>query len=375
MGAGALYSICLGQGDMHRLRLGVFHGAVLILAATLAVNLLVYLGLDGLLWFLRVPEEVLPGMRTYLLVIFGGILATSVYNFCACLLRAVGNSVVPLVFLAISAVGNIVLDLLFVAVLPWGIAGAAAATVLSQYASGVGIAVYVAKKTPELLPKRGEMKLKKTVFREIGSLTALTCLQQSVMNFGILMVQGLVNSFGTVIMAAFAAAVKIDTFAYLPVQDFGNAFSTFVAQNYGAGQRERIRRGTGTAMGLTIVFSLVISGLVCLFAGPLMGIFVKSSEEAVIAAGVTYLRIEGACYVGIGILFLLYGYYRAIKKPGMSVVLTVISLGTRVGLAYGLAGVVGVRGIWLSIPIGWALADAVGLIWMKLRPLPETIDV
>lgn len=114
MGAGALYSICLGQGDMQRLRLGVLHGAVLIFAATLAVNLLVYLGLDGILWFLRVPEDVLPGMRAYLLVIFGGILATSIYNFCACLLRAVGNSVVPLVFLAVSAVGNIVLDLLFV---------------------------------------------------------------------------------------------------------------------------------------------------------------------------------------------------------------------------------------------------------------------
>jgi putative MATE family efflux protein len=362
MGAGALYSICLGQGDAQRLRLGVFHGAVLIFAATLAVNLLVYLGLDGILWFLRVPENVLPGMRAYLLVIFGGILATSIYNFCACLLRAVGNSVVPLVFLAVSAVGNIVLDLLFVAVLPWGITGAAAATVISQYASGIGIAIYVAKKTPELLPKRGEMKLQKAVFREIGSLSALTCLQQSVMNFGILMVQGLVNSFGTVIMAAFAAAVKIDTFAYLPVQDFGNAFSTFVAQNYGAGQRERIRKGTRTALGLTIVFSMVISGLVCLFAGPL------------IAAGVTYLRIEGACYFGIGILFLLYGYYRAIKKPGMSVVLTVISLGTRVGLAYGTAGMIGVTGIWLAIPIGWALADAVGLIWMKLRPLPESIE-
>ena len=78
--------------------------------------------------------------------------------------------------------------------------------------------------------------------------------------------------------------------------------------------------------------------------------------------------------MGIGILFLLYGYYRAIKKPGMSVVLTVISLGTRVGLAYGTAGIIGVTGIWLAIPIGWALADAVGLIWMKLRPLPETIE-
>ena len=370
MGAGALYSICLGQGDMHRLRLGVAHGAVLILAATAIVNLLVYLGLDGILRFLRVPEEVRPGMRTYLMVIFSGILATSVYNFFSCLLRAVGNSVTPLVFLAVSAVGNIVLDLLFVVVLPWGIAGAAAATVISQYAAGIGIAIYTVKQTPELLPKREEWQLRRSVFREIGSLSALTCLQQSVMNFGILMVQGLVNSFGTVIMAAFAAAVKIDTFAYLPVQDFGNAFSTFVAQNYGAGQRERIRKGIRTAMGLTIVFSLVISGLVCLFAGPLMGIFVKKSEQAVIAAGVTYLRIEGSCYVGIGVLFLLYGYYRAVKKPGMSVVLTVISLGTRVALAYALSGIAGVTGIWAAIPIGWALADAVGLIWMKLRPLP-----
>ena len=175
-------------------------------------------------------------------------------------------------------------------------------------------------------------------------------------------------------MAAFAAAVKIDTFAYLPVQDFGNAFSTFVAQNYGAGQRERICKGTRTALGLTIIFSVITSGLVCLFAGPLMGIFVKTGEDAVIAAGVTYLRMEGACYFGIGVLFLLYGYYRAIKKPGMSVVLTVISLGTRVGLAYGTAGMIGVTGIWLAIPIGWALADAVGLIWMKLRPLPDSMN-
>ena len=104
-----------------------------------------------------------------------------------------------------------------------------------------------------------------------------------------------------------------------------------------------------------------------------MGIFVKTGEDAVIAAGMTYLRMEGACYFGIGILFLLYGYYRAIKKPGMSVVLTVISLGTRVGLAYGTAGMIGVTGIWLAIPIGWALADLTGvLVWRRAgRKLTE----
>ncbi|MDE6982859.1 MAG: MATE family efflux transporter, partial [Lachnospiraceae bacterium] len=165
-----------------------------------------------------------------------------------------------------------------------------------------------------------------------------------------------------VIMAAFAAAVKIDTFAYMPVQDFGNAFSTFVAQNYGAGKKERIREGMKRSLVFIFVFCGIISVLVCLFAKPLMGIFVEAENQEVILAGVGYLRIEAAFYFGIGLLFLLYGYYRGVKKPGMSVVLTVCSLGTRVALAYVLSGIpsVGVTGIWAAIPIGWVLADAVG---------------
>ena len=120
------------------------------------------------------------------------------------------------------------------------------------------------------------------------------------------------------ILAAFAAAVKIDTFAYLPVQDFGNAFSTFVAQNYGAGNKDRIRLGTKQAFKMSILFSLVISALVFIFAAPLMGIFVDYSAQDVIAAGVRYLRIEGSFYCGIGCLFLLYGYYRAVNHAEMS---------------------------------------------------------
>lgn len=207
--------------------------------------------------------------------------------------------------------------------------------------------------------------------KDIFQLSSLTCVQQSVMNFGILMVQGLVNSFGATVMAAFAAAVKIDTFAYLPVQDFGNAFSTFIAQNYGAGNRERLREGTRKAFLLSFVFSAVISALVVTFAETLMGLFVNASETAVVATGAHYLRIEGACYFGIGWLFLLYGYYRAVQKPMMSVILTVISLGTRVALAYVLSGVMGVTGIWLAIPIGWALADIAGFagLWRRGRDM------
>ena len=143
-------------------------------------------------------------------------------------------------------------------------------------------------------------------------------MQQSVMNFGILMVHGLVNSFGATTMAAFAAAVKIDAFAYLPVQDFGNAYSTFVAQNYGGKDYGRIQKGTKEAFAISIVFSIIISILVCTFAASLMEIFVKAQETAVIACGVQYLRIEGSFYCGIGCLFLLYGYYRNQQSTDVS---------------------------------------------------------
>ena len=367
MGSGALFSIYKGKNDQDSLRNAIVHAFALIMAVTVLLNVLVYIGIDPILHFLRVPDEVWDGMKAYLLVIFAGIIATSLYNYFSCLLRALGNSTIPLVFLAVSAVLNIGLDLLFVAVLPWGIRGAALATVIAQYVSGIGITLYVLLKCRDLLPSREDLQFNRQILGEIGNLSSMTCVQQSVMNFGILMVQGLVNSFGPVVMAAFAAAVKIDTFAYLPVQDFGNAYSTFIAQNYGAGKKDRIRKGTRESFLISFLFCIVISAVVCIFAAPLMRIFVSAKETAVIASGVRYLRIEGAFYCGIGCLFLLYGYYRAVKKPGMSVVLTVISLGTRVALAYILSAYIGETGIWMAIPIGWVLADITGLVYMKFQ--------
>ena len=148
----------------------------------------------------------------------------------------------------------------------------------------------------------------------------------------------------------------------------GNAFSTFIAQNFGAGQQDRIRRGIRSAVVVTTLFALLVSALVCWFAPWLMSLFVSTSETEIIAIGVQYLRIEGSFYVGIGYLFLLYGFYRAVAMPSMSVVLTVVSLGTRVFLAYALASMpaVGYTGIWWSVPIGWALADGVG-VWYYRR--------
>lgn len=362
MGSGAAISMQYGAGQQDRLRRCIFLSFGLIAVLSLVLNGAVYLGMDGILWVLRVPAEIRPLMQDYLAVVFLGILATFLYNYYASLLRAIGNSVVPLVFLAVSAVLNVVLDLGCVVGLGWGVKGAALATVAAQFVSGIGIAVYAWRCFPQLRPRREDCRWDRAALASILNLSVMTSVQQSIMNFGILMVQGLVNSFGPVTMAAFAAAVKIDSFAYLPVQDFGNAFSTFVAQNHGAHQPQRIRQGIRSAGAVSAVFCLVISGLVCVFAAPLMSVFINPAQTQIIQAGVHYLRIEGACYIGIGVLFLLYGYYRAVERPAMSVVLTIASLGTRVALAYALsATALGVTGIWLSVPIGWALADGIGI--------------
>lgn len=368
LGSSTVFSQQYGRGSLSALRHSTWVSFVLILAITVVLNVAAFLALDPILRFLQVPAEVYPLMHDYLWIIFWGILFTFIYNFYAALLRAVGDSVTPLWFLSLSVVLNIGLDLFFILTLDWGIEGAAAATVIAQGAAALGIVIYTYRKRPELKIRRDEIYLDRATLKEITEFSTLTCVQQSVMNLGILMVQGLVNSFGTVVMAAFAAAVKIDAFAYMPVQEFGNAFSTFVAQNFGARKRQRIRRGIRQALLITCLFSLAVSLLIFLFAEPLMLIFVKPDEVEILRIGAQYLRIEGAFYALIGILFLLYGYYRSVRMPGMSVALTVFSLGTRVALSYALASLpaVGVTGIWWSIPIGWFIADLVGIVYYKL---------
>lgn len=369
MGSSTVFSIRFGQRDFDGLKESMFTSFLLISVLSVLLNLLAYLNISRILLFLNVPSEIRGLMFDYLMIIFAGIPAVFFYNYFSCLLRAVGNSVLPLLFLALSAVLNIVLDLWFVLGLDRGVAGAAEATVISQYVSGIGIALYTWIRCPGLRLQKSHCHLRLSCLKEIAGFSVLTCVQQSVMNFGILMVQGLVNRFGATVMAAFAAAVKIDSFAYMPVQDFSNVFSTFIAQNYGAGEKERIRRGFKGSILTSLLFCFVSSAVIWIFARPLMLLFVSPQETAILTEGIRYLHIEGAFYCGIGCLFLLYGLYRALGKPGMSVILTVISLGTRVLLAYILSAipVVGVAGIWWSVPIGWFLADAVGLGYFALR--------
>lgn len=396
MGAGSLCAIYFGRRELENMRKRMGVAFLFIGAVSLIIQFISLLFLNGLLWMMRIPTEIYDFMYAYVKIILYGIIFVFLYNYFSCMLRAVGNSLIPLIFLGFGTIGNIALDFLFVMVWNLGVEGAATATVVAQAFSGIGIMLYsltrekILQSPPEKQNDKRDMRnikdirnirdMKKSrdinmikdrknrwkmdfhVFHEVVVNSLAASIQQSIMNFGILMVQSLVNSFGTVIMAAFTVGVKIDAFAYMPVQEFGNAFSVFIAQNYGAKKKDRMAQGVEKSVKLVVIFCLIVSFFVYLFAPSLIQIFVESGEKEIIAAGTRYLRTEGIFYWGIGLLFLFYGYYRAVELPMMSVVLTVLSLGTRVILSYTLAPQMGEIVIWYAIPIGWILADAVGTI-------------
>ncbi len=367
LGCGAFFSVAMGQKNEERIRNGIFLSFVMIGVISLLLTAAVMWILPDIIRLLQVPEEIQRDMYIYLFYVMIGLPGTFLYNYFANLLRGIGNSFVPLIFLGIAVLLNVGLDAAFVVGLRLGIKGAAIATTIAQYCSGIGLMIYSFMAYKNLRPQKQDRVWKRETIVQIMSLSGYTCLQQSVMNFGILMVQGIVNGFGTTVMAAFAVAVKIDSIAYMPVQDFGNAFSTFVAQNYGAQKKERIQQGIRKAAVSVVIFCIGISIIVFGLAENFMRIFIEADQTKIISVGVQYLRIEGACYIGIGILFMLYGYYRAVNIPQMSLVLTIISLGSRVVLSLILSRIswIGVTGIWISIPIGWALADIVGLLMLR----------
>ncbi len=369
MGSGIVFSMCFGRQDEASLKNSVCASSLLTAATAALLTALSLLGVDRIIMWMNIPSEITDITKDYLILVFCGIPAIALYNFFGAYLKALGNSMAPLLFLGISTLLNVGLDLLLVAVLRQGTAGAALATVISQYVSAAGIGIYTWFKNHSIRSSFRHFAINGSSLREIAGFSVLTCVQQSVMNLGILMVQGLVNSFGTSVMAAFAAAVKIDAFTYMPAQEYGNAFSTFIAQNVGAKKPKRIVQGIRYAVLTVVSYCLLSSFILWFLAEPLMLIFISPDETAIVAEGVRYLHIVGPLYCGIGCLFLFYGLYRALGRPAVSVVLTVVSLGTRVALSYTLSALpsIGVVGIWWSIPIGWGLADAAGLLYYLLN--------
>ncbi len=367
MGSSIVISQYFGAEDYEGLKRVVSTSFIFMFIFTVLLSILTFLFTKPLLILIKTPVEILEDSTSYLKIVFAGLIFTFLYNAIASLLRALGDSKTSLYFLVIACIINIVLDLVFVLNFKMGVAGVAYATVIAQAIASILSLIYAFSKVPILRMKKKEFVFDRTIFPVIAKYSFLTSIQQSIMSIGMVAVQGLVNTFGADVIAAFTAAGKVDSLAYLPVQDFGNAFSTYVAQNVGAGKKERVHEGVKSAIKIIIVFCIISSILILMSSEYLMKIFVDSSEVKVIETGIEYISVVGIFYMLIGFLFMFYGFFRGVGNLTMSVVLTIVSLGTRVLMAYSLSSIsyIGQKGIWWSIPIGWLLADILGFITYK----------
>lgn len=364
MGAAVVYSYYFGEKNYLNLRKTIYISFLSIGIFTVVLSVALVFATDWMLKLINTPSDIFADSKIYLQVIFGGLIFVYLYNACSALLRSIGDSRTPLYFLILAAIINIVLDLLFVIVFNMGVFGVALATIIAQAVSSVLCLVYAFVKIPFIRLSKEDLVFDKEIAKTVGKFSFLTSIQQSIMTFGMVCVQGIVNTFGSDTIAAFTAAGKVDSIAYLPVQDFGNAFGTYVAQNKGAKKNDRIVQGVRSAVKTIIIFCIILSTFIYINSGNLMKIFVNASEINVIKLGIEYLSIISIFYVLIGFLFMFYGFFRGIGALNVSLILTIISLGTRVLMAYVLSGIPSVaqRGIWWSVPIGWALADSTGFI-------------
>ena len=354
-----------GAGDRELLKKSVAVSLIIGLVTSVAISVLAQLILRPLLTVLNTPADILEDSYRYISSITQYTIVMFAYNLFASLLRAVGDSVMPLVFLILSSVLNIVLDIVFIAQFSMGVAGAAYATVISQAISALLCAVYLLKKVPLLLPEKRHFQFDRLLYFEMLGQGLSIGFMNSIVSAGTVVLQYGINGFGTLIIAGHTAARKLYGFFTMPFGALAQSVSTFVAQNRGAGRMDRVRRGFLTASAMSLSFCAVVSALVAVFARPLLCLFIDPAAAQVLDIGVGYLRSEGLCYVGIGMLFLLYATWRGLEKAGMSVVLTIISLGLRVLLAYTFAPTLGLHAIWWAIPIGWLAADITGLVALR----------
>lgn len=365
LGCNVAMSQSLGSEDRKMFFEDVRHSFYLSCLVSSVLVIASFLFLDLLLDLMRVEARIRAVSKEYLSTMLIGVFFVSLYNYFSAILRAVGDTISPLISLVFASILNIGLDLLFILKFSRGIRGAAEATIISQFVSSLILFFVVNKKVSEfkrLREKKAHRALNIYCIKRIFNLSILTAVQQSIMNFGILMIQSLINSYGFEVTAAFTAAVRIDAFAYMPAQDFSNAYSTYAAYLYGAKRKVQFKKSIKLAFSIASVYCLIVTFILFISSNSLVRAFLPSATQNVWNISVEYLKIVSFFYFAIAWLFLWYGLFRAISDVKMSIILTIISLGLRVSISYFLHNRFGLTIIFYSIPIGWVVADLVAYI-------------
>ncbi|MDD3705548.1 MAG: MATE family efflux transporter [Clostridiaceae bacterium] len=353
IGASVLMAQLFGANDITELKKEISTAFIAGSFFSVIVSIVFIIMTNPVLRLLNTPDNLIHDSRVYLITIFSGLIFTMLYNLFDAAFRSMGNSRIALFFLIIASILHIILDLVFIIIMDMGVFGVGLATVISQAISVLMCAVYGINTYPVLRFKKEEIIIDKNLLKKTAEFGWIAALQQSCVYIGRMLVQSAVNPLGISAIAAFSAVSRIDAFILSPGEGAANAITTFIAQNEGAGKKDRTRNGLRAGALLILVYCFSISLLVYFGAYPLMGLFVEKAGMSVILEGVRYLHIMSLFYVLSGLGNAFQGFFRGIGKVGITFFATFIQIIVRVVLSYILAPGIGLAGIALAVGIGW----------------------
>ena len=351
-----------GNQDEEKVKASVAASIVLSAILTVVLTIASVLTTMPILRIMQTPEEIIGYSYDYIVIVFAGLGATMLYNLVSSILRALGDSKVPLLFLVMASIINVGLDLLFIIVFKMGVAGAGWATIISQLISGIACAIYMFKKYEILRLSRRHFKMTFKFCWEHLKVGLPMAVQYSIIAIGIMVQQTALNSFGKLYVSAYTASSKIDSIVTQALVAMGSAVATFVGQNYGAGKIDRIKKGVNQAMAVSVGLAIV-SGIIVYFGSDILtGLFVENPSAQMLALSKKYLFWQGVFYIGLAVI---YVYRNALQGMGYSILTTVggvVELGMRILASLLLVKVWSYMGLCVSNPCAWLGVDVLYLV-------------
>lgn len=363
IGCGVLISQYFGSKNLEKTKSSIYTSLISILMFSIILTIIAFTFRRVILNFMNTPNDIFYDCSLYTRIYFIGIIFLFLYNISNAVFNALGNSKTPLIFLIISSILNIFLDLLFVLKFHLAVKGVAYATLISQAVSAILSLSYLLIKLQTIKCNNAYKFFDAYILGKIYKIVVPSIVQQSIVSIGNLFVQSLVNSYGSIAIAGYTSASKIDSVIILPLVSLSNAISTFTAQNIGSGNVKRVKKGYKAALSMIAIFCSIMIIILFLFGDNLIGIFVNKSEnKEVITIGCKYLKIVSMFYFLMGLMVITNGVLRGAGDLKVFLLSSLTNLSTRIIFAYILAKFIGQSAIWWAIPLGWAVASTISII-------------
>ena len=352
-GFAILIANSFGAKDEKRMRHYVAGTVILTAVVTVLLTVFGMAFIEPILRLLKTPEDIFGSALSYLKIIIMGVVFTAIYNVCANVLRAVGDSKTPLYCLMVAVAANILLDLLFVAVFDWGIKGAAYATILAQAMCGILCAAYALIKFKNLIPQGDEWKLTGVQYRELVTTGLSMGLMGCIVNIGTIVLQGAINSLGTKIVAAHTAGRRVFEILMIIIFTTGLSMTTYVSQNMGAGKISRIKQGIRHAMVIVSLETTVLVVICLLFGEPVVCWLTNTTDREIMDAAVMYIRVGIVFFYVLGPLFVLRCSLQGMGRKIIPVCSSILEMVLKVLSAKFLVPALAYFGVALTEPISW----------------------